>query len=112
MHLAIRSTENQRQELIQKGFGNNVSIEWIKKNERLDLINADTYFDLTFNDDDIESNVFITEKLVFVHAVNCICEEINQPNYIRLNAWNGFLNRSIFEIVCYNSEVEKKAKEI
>ena len=53
---------------------------------------------------DIDNNEFINDKPVFVHAVNCICKEINKPNYVRLNAWSGFLKRSIIELACCNNE--------
>lgn len=112
MQIAIRSTENQKQELLQKGFNTEIFIQWIEQSKKLNNVEADVYFDLVFNDMFVTNNEFINDKPVFVHAVNCVCKEINQPNYMRLNAWNGFLNRSITELACCNNEAKKKAEKI
>jgi 3-hydroxybutyryl-CoA dehydrogenase len=111
MHIAIRASENQKQELLQKGFNDTVIIEWIDQSQKLAGINADVYFDLLFDDINLHNNDFLDNKTVFVNGVNCICKEINHSNYIRLNAWNGFLNRSIIELVCCNDEQKEIAKK-
>jgi 3-hydroxybutyryl-CoA dehydrogenase len=112
MHIVVRSTKDQKQELLQKGFEKNIEVEWISENEDIAAIKADAYFDLVFNDADIPNNSFISEKPVFVHAVICTCKEINHSNYIRVNAWNGFLNRPIIEIACVNNETKKMAIDV
>lgn len=112
MIIAIRSTVSQQRELMQKGFGKNVTVQWIEADQKFAGINADVFFDLTFDDINISNNEFINDKPVFIHAVNCVCEEINKPNYTRLNAWNGFLNRPVVEITCCNDESKKEAEDI
>ena len=112
MRIVVRSTKDQKQELLQNGFEEHENIEWISENEDIAVIKADAYFDLAFNDTDVQSNSFISEKPVFVHAVNCNCQEINRPNYVRLNAWPGFLNRSIIEIACADYETKKMAADV
>lgn len=112
MNIAIRSTADQKNELIEKGFDKEVIIQWIDAGNKFSTINADAIFDLTFNNRNISANEFIDNKIVFVHAVNCTCEEINKPNYVRLNAWNGFLNRDIIELACSNSETKNKVQDI
>ena len=110
MKIAIRSTEAQKQELIQKGFVESIYVFWIQSNEQLQHADADVFFDLVFDDTTLSNNKFIQDKPVFVHAVNCVCTEINKPNYIRLNAWSGFLNRPLIELAC-NNEASKKIAE-
>lgn len=44
MHIAIRSTESQKKELLTKGFGNKVSVEWFEPYEKLTGTNADVYY--------------------------------------------------------------------
>ncbi|MBV9961495.1 MAG: hypothetical protein JO072_04540 [Parafilimonas sp.] len=112
MHIVIRSTENQKKELLQKEPVENVEIEWLNENENIVSTKADVYFDLVFNDADVANNNFISEAPVFVHAVNCTCKEINHLNYIRLNAWPGFLDRSTIEIACANNETKKIAANV
>jgi 3-hydroxybutyryl-CoA dehydrogenase len=112
MDIAIRAAENQKQELIQKGFSDKVNIQWVNSSQKLTSANADAYFDLLFDDININHNEFIDNKPVFAHAINCVCDEINKPNYIRLNAWNGFLNRSITEFACCDDNTKKIAENI
>jgi 3-hydroxybutyryl-CoA dehydrogenase len=112
MHIAIRAAENQKQELLQKGFNDSVIIEWIDQSQKITSINADVYFDLLFDDVELGNNDFLDDRPVFVNGVNCICNEINKPNHIRLNAWNGFLNRSIIELACDNDETKAIAEKI
>ena len=112
MIIAIRLTGIQKQELMQKGFGKNVTVQWIEPGNKFAGINADVFFDLMFDDINFSNNEVINNKPVFIHAVNCVCKEINKPNYTRLNAWNGFLNRPVTELSCCNDESKKKAEDI
>ena len=107
MQIAIRSTEHQKKELLEKGISKKVTVHWLASDKKLSSVNADVYFDLVFNDAAPSANELVDDKPVFTHAVNCVCTEINKPNYIRLNAWNGFINRPVTELAC-NSETTKK----
>ena len=98
MNIAIRATEDQKKELNEKGFGKDALVQWILPGNKFSNINADAFLDLTFDDAAPATNEFIDDKPVFAHAVNCVCNQINKPNYIRLNAWNGFLSRSVIEL--------------
>lgn len=112
MNIAIRSTEAQQLELIQKGFGESINIIWIEPDQQLQHAEADVFFDLVFDDANVAGNIFIEHKPVFVHAVNCTCGDINKLNYIRLNAWDGFLNRPVTELACSNEEIRRSAETI
>jgi 3-hydroxybutyryl-CoA dehydrogenase len=98
MQIAIRSTKTQKEELLQKGFSEAVTIQWLLETEDLNDANAEAFFDLTFNDINIAANKFLNNIIVFANAVNCTSKEIDQKNYIRLNAWPGFLSRPIIEL--------------
>jgi 3-hydroxybutyryl-CoA dehydrogenase len=65
-----------------------------------------------FDDLNIANNVFIDDKPVFVHAVNCTCSKINKPNYIRLNAWAGFMKRPLIELATNNENIRGIAEDI
>jgi 3-hydroxybutyryl-CoA dehydrogenase len=112
MNIAIRSSETQKLELIQKGFGEGINVFWIESNQPMQHADADAFLDLVFDDAHLSNNGFIDDKPVFVHAVNFLCSEINKPNYIRLNAWHGFLNRPTIELACNNAAFKKKAEAI
>jgi len=112
MQIAIRATQNQKEELIQKGFSKLVTIQWLSENEGFPAAKTDAFFDLTFNDADIAANKFLDDAIVFANAVNCTCKELNHKNYIRLNAWTGLLNRSIIEIATYDDSCKQQAATI
>ena len=112
MNIAIRANEAQKKELFEKGVGKNTIVQWIKPGGMLSEVRSDAFIDLMFNDAAPATNEFIDDKPVFAHAVNCICCEINRPNYIRINAWNGFLNRPVIELAGSSEEYRKKAEEV
>ena len=109
MHIAVRSTEKQRQEFEQKGFDRGVIVTWLAAHEKLLDIEADAVFDLVFNDTDMSANEFLEQTLVFANAVNCTCIDIGRENYVRMNAWEGFLKRPLVEIAGNNDEYNMTA---
>jgi 3-hydroxybutyryl-CoA dehydrogenase len=112
MKIVIRSTQDQKAELIEKGFAKSINVQWIESNISIKNIDSDVVFDLLFDDINISNNEFIEDKPVFVDAVNCTCNEINRANYIRLNAWHGFLKRPITELAVNNTTTQKSAEYI
>ncbi len=112
MQIAIHATEQQKTELLQKGINESVKIEWILEENSLLNVDADAIFNLCFNDENIECNKLINDKPVFVHAVNSTCKEIGKKNYVRLNGWNGFLNRPIIELAACDKNYKKIVSKI
>ena len=112
MNIAIRATRSQKKELLEKGFPGNITINWVEPGNSLTNISADVFFDLVFNDINVATNEFINNKPVFVHAVSCTCKQINKLNYIRLNAWQGFLKRQITELACCSIEYKQQAETV
>ncbi len=111
MHITIRATEQQKEELKNNNFSDTVNISWLAENEELKHT-TDAFFDFTFNDADINANNFNDDVIVFANAVNTTCKEINKKNYVRINAWPGFLNRSIIEVVCDDELYKPQAEKI
>jgi len=109
MHIAVRSTQRQKQEFEQKGFSSTVNIHWLTEKEDIDQAQADAFFDLAFNDSDLSANKFIDNTLVFANAVNCTCIHIGHKNYVRINAWEGFLNRPVIEVAGTDDEYNELA---
>ena len=109
MHIAVRSTEKQRLEFEQKSFDPHVSITWLSSHQKLFHVNADAVFDLVFNDVDISANEFVEQTLVFANAVSCTGLNIGRKNYVRINAWEGFLKRPLVEIAGNNDEYNMMA---
>ncbi|MGN6355345.1 MAG: 3-hydroxyacyl-CoA dehydrogenase family protein [Parafilimonas sp.] len=112
MLIAIRATAAQQKELMEKGFPENITVQWIEPGGSFTGAVADTFFDLCFNDTNIPANSFTDNTLVFVHAVNCTGQQINRPNYVRLNAWPGFLNRAVIELACSHAGIMQEAETV
>jgi len=99
MHIAIRASAQQKEEWLQKPIANDIELSWIEK----ELPEADIYFDLLYEEfNDMFKS--ITHKPVFVNAVIEIGRQLPQ-NFIRINAWNGFLQRPIIELSGSNAAV-------
>lgn len=95
MYIVVKAGAEQEEEFLAKGFPADVRVEFVT-GENLDH-HADAYFDLCYEEQG-EAFPGVTEQPVFVNAVIKTCKEL-PANYIRINAWNGFLGRSLVEIV-------------
>ena len=111
MHIAVRSTDQQREEFEQKGYSSMVTIHWLSGHENINNVNADACFDLAFNDSDPAANKFLDQTIVFVNAVNSTCTRIGRANYVRINAWKGFLNRPVVEVAGVDDAYNQLAAE-
>ena len=103
MRIIVRATAAQKEEWQQKPLADGTAIEFIDaENSVLADTEADVFFDLALD----EANpVFIeTTNPVFANAVICTLSEL-PANYIRINAWNGFLKRELIEVAA--SETNK-----
>ncbi len=107
MRIIVRATAAQKEEWQQKPLAEAVNIQFIDaENSKMTGTDADAFFDLALD----ETNpVFIgTTKPVFANAVICTLSELPE-NYIRINAWNGFLKRGLMEVAA--SETNKPIAE-
>lgn len=112
MHIAIRADVGQQKELMDKGLLENIIVQWIEPAGSFTGADADAFFDLCFDDINVSANEFVADSPAFVHAVNCVGFQINRPNYIRLNAWPGFLNRPVIELACNEEATRQKAEAV
>jgi len=94
MHIVVKADDQQRAEFLSKNIPGTVLVTWLSDDPSVP--GADAYFDLLFEE---QSPAFtgITDKPVFVNAV-ILTGETLPANCIRINAWNGFLNREIIEL--------------
>jgi 3-hydroxybutyryl-CoA dehydrogenase len=91
MHIAIKASQLQ-QTHIAPLVPEHVTISWVEQV----VPAADVYMDLLFEE---EGAAFaqISDKPVFVSAVLITTTSL-PSNYIRLNAWNTFLQRPVWEV--------------
>ncbi|MES2371013.1 MAG: 3-hydroxyacyl-CoA dehydrogenase family protein [Bacteroidota bacterium] len=101
MHIVVKAGAQQKQEFLSKGVPGEI---WVSFLETDGIIpGADAYFDLCFEPEDPAFSS-ITDKPVFANAVIATSTEL-PANYIRINAWDGFLKREIMEIVAAGPQV-------
>jgi 3-hydroxybutyryl-CoA dehydrogenase len=110
MRIAIFASEEQKKEILEKGFADNVEIVWLDRQHE-NLNGFDAVFDLLFDEDEIEKSILTKNIPVFANAVFTTAEKLPE-NYIRLNAWNGFLSRTIIEVAASNMIAKEKATRI
>jgi 3-hydroxybutyryl-CoA dehydrogenase len=76
------------------------SIGWITTNhinEWNDITDADGYFNL--NENAWNENYSHLKKPIFINAVSNTLKESNHPtNVVRMNGWNGFIQRNLWEV--------------
>jgi 3-hydroxybutyryl-CoA dehydrogenase len=99
MRLSILADEILRDEFLQKGVPAGIEISWESSLEGLINTRADAYFDLLFKNESLRVEALkLLPAQVYINAVADTLAEIGQP-FIRINAWPGFLNRNIIEVV-------------
>lgn len=101
MRIAVRLSEDQKEEWLSKPQPPDVDIQFVKAGESLSAVIAEIYFDLLF---DIDVSADYKGKPVFVNAVAALLSEL-PANYIRINAWSGFLKREIVEVAASGTNV-------
>ncbi len=99
MHLVIKANPQQKEAFLLKQIPAQMQASFMEQ----EFIEGDVYFDLQFEDRGA-AFAAITNKPVFVNAVLAASAEL-PINCIRINAWNGFLERELTEIATNQKEV-------
>jgi len=99
MIVAVLADDVLKKELIAKGVGPGVDIVWTDSLRALTMTEADVYMDLLFELDMERTDRLkkVLPKPVLVNSVAFTSKAIGQ-NFIRINAWPGFLKRSLTEL--------------
>ncbi|HVM86609.1 MAG TPA: 3-hydroxyacyl-CoA dehydrogenase family protein [Puia sp.] len=114
MKIAVFAQENIKYEIFHKPAGKDVSIVYVNALEDFaEISDADAYFDLEFENDDKRINglAAFLPKPIFVNAVVNTLKQIGQP-FVRINAWPGFLEREICEVVVLNETYKEYVANI
>ncbi len=105
MHIAINASEKQKEEFLSRPIPSDLKISWGTEQ----VAGADAYFDLLFETSGANFSV-IHDQPIFVNEVIGTCAELPK-NFIRINAWNGFLKRDLVEVAVAKSSPIKKTAE-
>jgi len=114
MQLVVLANEILKEELVKDENKGNINIVWIKDLEEFTRYkNADGYIDLLFDSSQqrVELLKNFSSKPVIINSVVTTLQKLKEP-FIRINAWPGFLKRSVVE-ASYNNETHQlQAKKI
>lgn len=108
MQIVVKAHHEQKQAFLTKGVPAEVLITWLSDEKIVPA--ADAYFDLCFEEEGAAFNN-ITDKPVFINSVIGTDEALPE-NFIRLNAWNGFLERGVIEIAAADLTAGKQGLQI
>lgn len=94
MQIVVRASAQQQESFLSKGVPANSRIYWYGSDSL--PAKADAWFDLCYEE---EGPAFtaVTDTIVFANAVLSASKEL-PLHYVRINAWNGFLERPVTEI--------------
>jgi 3-hydroxybutyryl-CoA dehydrogenase len=101
MYIVVKADEEQKAEFLAKGFPAELRVDFLTDDQIPQ--HADAYFDLCF--EEVGAAFAGVKQTVFVNAVIATQNEL-PANFIRINAWNGFLKREMIEIVATASQLE------
>jgi 3-hydroxybutyryl-CoA dehydrogenase len=108
MQIVVKASPEQKVTLESMQWAENLHWHWIVEGNLVK--NADAYFDLCFEEDGWFFDE-ITNVPVFVNAVTTTANQL-PANAIRLNAWNSFLNRPIWEIAVLDEKLKSSSLEL
>jgi 3-hydroxybutyryl-CoA dehydrogenase len=107
MIFAVLAQEAQKEELLTKPIPGSVTILWADTLKVLQLMEADVYIDLLFNDDveRVQQLKQLLPKPIIINAVTHTLSETSTA-FIRINAWPTFLKKNIIEVSVTDDNVE------
>ena len=114
MQLVVLANEILKEELVKDENKGNINIVWIKDLEEFTRYkNADGYIDLLFDSSQqrVELLKNFSSKPVIINSVVTTLQKLKEP-FIRINAWPGFLKRSVVEASYNNETLQLQAKKI
>lgn len=102
MQLVVKASSQQQQAFLSKNLPSDVHVYWYGTDDIPEK--ADAWFDLSFEEDG-QAFPTITDAPIFVNAVLTTTDKLPK-NYIRINAWNSFFERTSIEIAAGNNETK------
>lgn len=94
MQIILKASEVQKRAFLTKGFPEGIQV--VTPETALSALPVLAYFDLLWEEEG-PAFAHATDAPVFVNAVITTSAEL-PANHIRINAWNGFLERGLLEL--------------
>lgn len=109
MKIVVVADDALKEELLAQGLQSNVTIDWVTTIPA--SASADCCIDLLFNN--IPERIAALQKLqtaiVIVNTVSVTLENLPK-NFIRINGWPGFLQRTVIEAAAINEQLKKETE--
>ena len=103
---------NQREELRSSGVNEEMNLVSVNTLDELrQYFNAACVIDLLFDGSNERIAVLRNFSLVIINSVIHSLSRLNVP-FVRINAWPGFLQRTIIEASCINTDLKQQAENI
>lgn len=101
MKVVVNCSKDQQQEILQKQTHAAIDFLFTTNQKQFIATEGDIFFDLLF--DESNAIIAITNQPYFINAVIATCTNL-PDNCIRINGWNGFLQRNVVEICTLNNQ--------
>ena len=108
MQIVVKASPEQKESFLSRKLAEEVVIHWLTKDSSPPA--AVAYFDLCYEDEGFEFKE-ITRAPIFVNAVLTSSDHL-PANAIRINAWNSFLNRPVWELTGKNTSLNAAALQV
>ena len=109
MQIVVLANEDLKKELISNGVSSAADVLWIDDVSGFqNHFKADAFIDLLFKKEDRRINMLeqFLPKPVIINSVEHVLDDI-YPSFVRINAWNGFLNSPLIEASASEDSKEK-----
>lgn len=104
MQIVVKASAQQQKAFSSKPLPANSQVYWYGSDDLPEK--ADLWFDLCYEEDG-PAFAALTDTIVFANAVLTTTDALPN-NYVRINAWNGFLERPVTEIAAGEHAVAVK----
>jgi len=113
MTIAVLADEGLKKEWLRKGVQEAVEILWCGSVKTLIATVADVYFDLLYEPDKERTKQLAmrSDYPFFINSVEYTLQQSGN-NFIRINAWPGFLERDIVEVAIAEPGQESIVKPV
>ncbi len=111
MKIAVIATDELKVELLKQGVLENIEIQ--RMDNPCFIEGADAYLDLLFENsaERIKKLSAFSPAVIIVHKL-CNTGKETPENFVRINAWPGFLKGNVIEAACADEMVRPAAEKI
>ncbi len=111
MRIIVRGNESHQQEFSKRNIPPGFNVRWYQPAELIEEAEGDVFFDFCYDSEHTRGNIFVKGRLVFANSVITTTTEFKYPNHVRINGWNGFIEKDILELASSNPEMRNWAEE-